>query len=387
MEPERAAETLRRCWIARCRARNESGRVELWDVSNWAEKRSEINADCPDLDSMDGIFLLFCFGSLLSFGGGSYQGRTSELRNRYTALISRRYDYDARGEPFSTQRKMMFEAIERRLHDVVQRYGEVHPIQNWWYKKKRQFAGNLERAAEDMLREIHSWTYPWPEGNESPLFTVKTFWIPRELHANGIWPDFPVKYCCVPDSRVRAVLRNLFGLRQFRVLFNIEYNDSSFDLQCAILMSHKVWELISQEAVDSYYPYDLPFFRTENSSDVAQIEAIIESDSEQQVIPTWGRRSSFSYAGSVATGTRITFGRGFVINVTAAQYRRLLSHFNGRRVPCGTSRTEPPRGSLGRWLMENVTKTAIASYVGRILVHEGYARKIGSDIQFNRFTT
>lgn len=34
-------------------------------------------------------------------------------------------------------------------------------------------------------------------------------------------------------------------------------------------------------------------------------------------------------------------------------------------------------------MMENVTKTAIASYVGAILVHEGYAVKRGSNIQFS----
>jgi len=47
-----------------------------------------------------------------------------------------------------------------------------------------------------------------------------------------------------------------------------------------------------------------------------------------------------------------------------------------------TSRTDPPRGSLGEWLMSNITKTAIASYVGAILTHEGYAEKRGSYIKF-----
>jgi len=97
---------------------------------------------------------------------------------------------------------------------------------------------------------------------------------------------------------------------------------------------------------------------------------------------TWGGRSRFSYTGSVCDGTNITYGSGFTIFISADHYQRLLNHFKGRRVPCGTSRTNPPRGSLGEWLMTNITRTAIASYVGAILVHEGYATKVGSDIEF-----
>ena len=97
---------------------------------------------------------------------------------------------------------------------------------------------------------------------------------------------------------------------------------------------------------------------------------------------TWGGRSTFSYAGSVRVGTNITYGSGFTIFISSNDYQRLLDHFKGRRVPCGTSRTNPPRGSLGEWLMGNVTRTAIASYVGAILVHEDFANKVGSDIEF-----
>lgn len=97
---------------------------------------------------------------------------------------------------------------------------------------------------------------------------------------------------------------------------------------------------------------------------------------------TWAGRSSFSYIGSVRKGTKITYGSGYTMHVSASDYRRLLTHFGRRHVPCGTSRTDRPHGSLGKWLLENVTKTAIASYVGAILVHEGYAVKRGSDIEF-----
>ena len=49
----------------------------------------------------------------------------------------------------------------------------------------------------------------------------------------------------------------------------------------------------------------------------------------------------------------------------------------------GTSRTDPPRNSVGEWLQLNVTRTALASYVGPILITEGYAEKAGgSKIRF-----
>lgn len=99
-------------------------------------------------------------------------------------------------------------------------------------------------------------------------------------------------------------------------------------------------------------------------------------------LPTWGERSSFSYRGSVKSGTQITFGRGWKTFVSARDYERLLQHFKGKRVRCGTTRTEPPRGSLGEWILENVTNNNIACYVGAILVHENFAVKLGPDILF-----
>ena len=94
-------------------------------------------------------------------------------------------------------------------------------------------------------------------------------------------------------------------------------------------------------------------------------------------LPTWAGPSSFSYSGTVATGTEILYGGGFKASITAEQYSQLLSHFNKREVSIGTSRTTPPSGSVGQWLKQNVTLTAIASYVGPILLHERYA-KVGA---------
>ena len=104
--------------------------------------------------------------------------------------------------------------------------------------------------------------------------------------------------------------------------------------------------------------------------------------SEIKNIGTWDGRSTFSYRGSVGEGTRIFYGTSQKIFVSSAIYEMMLNHFKGRIVDCGTSRTNPQLGSLGEWLKENLSKTALASYVGAILVKEGYAYKKGSKIKF-----
>ena len=102
-----------------------------------------------------------------------------------------------------------------------------------------------------------------------------------------------------------------------------------------------------------------------------------------KTLPTWRKRSEFTYSGSIQNGTRIYYGsKPWEANVSAEKYQELLRHFRGRSVPCGTSRDDPSSGSLGEWLQKNVTKTAIASYVGSILIHEGYAVQKGSVIIF-----
>jgi ribosomal protein S27AE len=93
-------------------------------------------------------------------------------------------------------------------------------------------------------------------------------------------------------------------------------------------------------------------------------------------LETWGGRSSFKYSGSVETGTEIIFGKGWKAKISAEEYIALRRHFMGRIVNIGTSRTEPPEGSLGKWLQANVKREAIACYIGPILIIEGYAKRI-----------
>ena len=94
-------------------------------------------------------------------------------------------------------------------------------------------------------------------------------------------------------------------------------------------------------------------------------------------LKTWTGKSHFDYEGSVKKGTKIWYGqKGHKATVSESQYKELLDHFKGQEVPLGTSRDMPQPGSLGEWLHENVTRTAIASYVGPILVTEGYACRV-----------
>jgi hypothetical protein len=74
----------------------------------------------------------------------------------------------------------------------------------------------------------------------------------------------------------------------------------------------------------------------------------------------------------------IEYGKAFryKTSVSADDYRNLLRHFSKREAPIGTGRSQRPADSVGQWLVDHVTKTVIASYVGPILIAEGYA-KIG----------
>lgn len=88
-----------------------------------------------------------------------------------------------------------------------------------------------------------------------------------------------------------------------------------------------------------------------------------------------GGRSSFSYTGTVSSGTEIFFGNGGHVTVTGAQYNALRKHFLKRIVSVGTSRTDHEEDSIGRWLKENVCSVAIASYVAALLIEEQYAER------------
>lgn len=90
-------------------------------------------------------------------------------------------------------------------------------------------------------------------------------------------------------------------------------------------------------------------------------------------ITTWGGRSTFEYEGCIQTGTVIFFGTGQQETITLEQWQLLRNHFLGRVVEIGTSRDNPPPGSMGEWFYQNIHNQALMSYVGVILVREYYA--------------
>lgn len=95
--------------------------------------------------------------------------------------------------------------------------------------------------------------------------------------------------------------------------------------------------------------------------------------------------SFFKYSGSVREGTMIYYGEGFryTRTITRDQYGALIIHFKGQTVEAGTSRTNSPEGRVGKWLQENVTRTAISSYICPILIAERYAMRVGrTEIRF-----
>src|SRR5450755_4947089 len=96
-----------------------------------------------------------------------------------------------------------------------------------------------------------------------------------------------------------------------------------------------------------------------------------------KTLRTWGGKSSFRYSGLVTTGTEIEYGKDFrsKASISKEQYSALRTYFSKREVSIGTSRTNPPAGSVGEWLMQNVKRTALASYVGPILILEKCASK------------
>lgn len=93
---------------------------------------------------------------------------------------------------------------------------------------------------------------------------------------------------------------------------------------------------------------------------------------------TWGGDGeTFRYDGSVASGTVIHYGEDYrwTAEITASAYEQLLKKFSGQDVPVGTSKSNPPAGSVGEWVKANVNRSGLMSYIGAILVAEDYATK------------
>ena len=95
---------------------------------------------------------------------------------------------------------------------------------------------------------------------------------------------------------------------------------------------------------------------------------------------TWGEQSRFEYNGNVRIGTIIWYGQSGKSTIAVDQWQSLLNEFAGRTVEIGTSKDNPPPGSMGDWFYRNITQTALLPYVGAILLHENLATREGSTI-------
>ena len=104
---------------------------------------------------------------------------------------------------------------------------------------------------------------------------------------------------------------------------------------------------------------------------------------EKKELTTWAEKSTFYYSGSVKAGVQIFYGtQNASQRISKEQFNEMLQQFKGRTVPIGTSRDDRPPESLGYWLEKHICKTAIASYVGAILVDEGFAHRRKNLIEF-----
>jgi hypothetical protein len=101
---------------------------------------------------------------------------------------------------------------------------------------------------------------------------------------------------------------------------------------------------------------------------------------------TLAKRVSFEYDGSMETGFHITMGEKSRATVTAETLARLMTHFREQPAPVevGASRTNPPAGSLGAWLIANHPGAQVASYLAAILVAEKQAVVSGKKLAFPR---
>jgi excisionase family DNA binding protein len=97
-----------------------------------------------------------------------------------------------------------------------------------------------------------------------------------------------------------------------------------------------------------------------------------------QECPTFGGQSTFSYSGSVTTGTTIWPSKKakYKLQFDAAQWQMLLDTFRGKEVRAGLNFSQPEEGSFGHWIKQHWnTKMGPAAYVGGILIAEGYASR------------
>jgi hypothetical protein len=247
------------------------------DLESWFENQASLSPDIysdiyhlnlngrlgmPILwDSEEDVFIFFILGTLLNDKGGNLVAKAGYIRNRLENL--KRLDFSICAE----SHRLKFETVSRKLVKKFEQFNdETHPrdmLVKWWSETKLENDCDLDKAGYAIVREIYDWSYPGKTGNLLKIMPVKSFWIARELKIHGIWPDIPNKYCCIPDSIVR---KNLFSYVRQNHLFKGSEKDfnkffSHFDISRSV--SEIVEDFIKKHAIDTSFPFDMPFFKSE----------------------------------------------------------------------------------------------------------------------------
>jgi hypothetical protein len=81
-------------------------------------------------------------------------------------------------------------------------------------------------------------------------------------------------------------------------------------------------------------------------------------------------------------------GNGFAhsYSLDPLQLKKTLAQFSGREVGIGTHRTNPPDGSIGDWIRVEYRLGGFMSYLGPILIEEGFARRGSATDRIALFT-
>jgi hypothetical protein len=93
-----------------------------------------------------------------------------------------------------------------------------------------------------------------------------------------------------------------------------------------------------------------------------------------------GRRTEFTYEGSIDTGVILKFTSGDT-EISSEFLRAAIDHFRGKDVRGGFSMTSPTPGGFGEWVQNKskiLNKTSLTprhgSFIAAILQKEGYLR-------------
>lgn len=89
-----------------------------------------------------------------------------------------------------------------------------------------------------------------------------------------------------------------------------------------------------------------------------------------------GKRTQFSYDGSIEAGVTIHFTGS--PRISREFFEAIIEEFQGRIIPGGFNMTDPTPGGLGEWVLKNspqLNKIKLtprhASFIAAILDHEG----------------